>query len=69
LAPASASKCQHGRQLGIVVKDNRKTVTVPGDNGRQWRVSPGLLSPVKDVDGSAGPTRNPGNKKTTALIK
>lgn len=54
---------QYGRQFGTVVKYNRKTVTVLGDNGHQWRVSPGLLSPVKDVDGSAGHSRKP-NKKT-----
>jgi hypothetical protein len=24
-------------------------VTVLGEDGRQWRVSPGLLSPMKDV--------------------
>ncbi len=47
---------QDGRQLGTLVKYNRKTVTVLGDDGRQWRVSPGLLSPVKDVDSSASLT-------------
>lgn len=41
---------QFGRQFGTVVKYNRKTVTVLGDDARQWRVSPGLLSPVRDVD-------------------
>lgn len=41
---------QFGRQFGTVVKYNRKTVTVLGDDGRQWRISPGLLSAVKDVD-------------------
>jgi hypothetical protein len=45
---------QDGRQLGTLVKYNRKTVTVLGDDGRQWRVSPGLLSPVKDVEVTAG---------------
>lgn len=44
---------QYGRQLGTVVKYNRKTVAVLGDDGRQWRISPHLLSPVKDVDASA----------------
>ena len=33
------------------------------DDGRQWRVSPGLLSPVKDVDGSAGHAGKPNKKK------
>jgi hypothetical protein len=40
---------QYGRQVGTVVKYNRKTVTVLGENGSQWRISPGLLSPMKDV--------------------
>jgi len=54
---------QHRRQLRIVVKYHRKTVMALGDNGRQRRVSPWLLSPVKDVNGSAGQTRKQGNKK------
>ena len=40
---------QYGRQLGTLVKFNRKTVTVLGDDGRQWRISPQLLSNVKDA--------------------
>ncbi len=48
---------QRGRHLATVIKYNRKTVTVVDDQGRQWRVTPGLLSPVKDVDaGTAEPT-------------
>jgi hypothetical protein len=54
---------QYGRQLGTIVKYNRKTVTVLGDNGRQWRVSPGLLSPVKDVGRSTGHASKPDKKK------
>ena len=54
---------QDGRQLGTLVKYNRKTVTVLTDDGRQWRVSPGLLSSVKDVNGSAGHARKADNKK------
>jgi hypothetical protein len=42
-----------GRQFGTVAKYNRKTVTVLSDDGRQWRISPSLLSPVKDVDVTA----------------
>jgi len=38
------------RIVGTLVKYNRKTVTVLSDDGRQWRVTPGLLSAVKDVD-------------------
>ena len=41
---------QYGRQLGTVVKYNRKTVAVLGDDGRQWRISPHLLSAFRDVD-------------------
>jgi hypothetical protein len=41
---------QDGPQFGTLVKYNRKTVTVLTDDGQQWRVSPSLLSPVKDVD-------------------
>ena len=35
---------QEGRLFGTLVKYNRKTVTVLTDDGRQWRVSPGLPS-------------------------
>lgn len=38
-----------GRQTGTLVKFNRKTVTVLTDDGRQWRISPHFLSPIKDV--------------------
>ncbi|MBB4233396.1 hypothetical protein [Rhizobium mongolense] len=34
-------------QAGIVIRRNRKTVTVHGDNGRQWNVSPQLLRKEK----------------------
>lgn len=53
---------QDGRQLGTLVKYNRKTVTVLGDDGRQWRVSPSLLSPVKDADQAAA-SPQPSNQK------
>lgn len=54
---------QQGRQFGTVVKYNRKTVAVLGDDGRQWRVSPHLLSPLKDVDRNAGQSHRPNKKK------
>ena len=41
---------QEGRLFGTLVKYNRKTVTVLTDDGRQWRVSPSLLSAVRDID-------------------
>lgn len=53
---------QDGRQLGTLTKYNRKTVTVLGDDGRQWRVSPSLLSPVKDA-GQAAANPQPSNQK------
>lgn len=43
-----------GHHLATVIKYNRKTVTLVDDEGRQWRVTPGLLSPVKDVDTQTG---------------
>ena len=54
---------QHGRQFGTLVKYNRKTVTVLADDGRQWRVSPNLLSPVKDVAAGADNANQPNPKK------
>ena len=41
---------KHGRQIGTLVKFNRKTVVVVTDEGRKWKVSPHFLSAVKDVD-------------------
>lgn len=37
-------------QAGIVIRRNRKTVTVHGDNARQWNVSPQLLRKEKRTD-------------------
>lgn len=54
---------QYGRQLGTIVKYNRKTVTVMGDDGRQWRVSPGLLSAVKDAGSHATHSNGPDTQK------
>ena len=54
---------QDGRQLGTLVKYNRKTVTVLGDDGRQWRVSPSLLSLVKDTTDQAAAAPQPSNQK------
>jgi hypothetical protein len=33
-------------QVGILIKFNQKTVTVLTDEGRQWKVSPQMLSPI-----------------------
>jgi len=54
---------QFGRQFGTVVKYNRKTVTVLGEDARQWRVSPGLLSPMKDVSPEPTSANKPRKKK------
>ena len=54
---------QDGRQLGTLVKYNRKTVTVLGDDGRQWRVSPSLLSLVKDTTDPAAAAPQRSNQK------
>lgn len=37
---------RHGMQVGILIKFNQKTVTVLTDEGRQWKVSPQMLSPI-----------------------
>ena len=58
---------QIGRQFGTVAKYNRKTVTVLGDDGRQWRVSPGLLSSVKDVDVTANAGQSKKGRKKKRL--
>lgn len=54
---------QDGHQLGTLVKYNRKTVTVLTDDGRQWRVSPSLLTAVKDVDQPPATDDQPVNPK------
>lgn len=38
-----------GRQLGTLVKYNKKTVTVITESGQKWNVSPHLLSKVKNA--------------------
>ena len=37
---------KHGMQVGTLIKFNQKTVTVLTDEGRQWKVSPQMLSPL-----------------------
>jgi hypothetical protein len=48
-ARVSFASNRHGRQTGTLVKFNRKTVTVLGDDRREWRVPPAMLSPIKKV--------------------
>ena len=42
--------------FGMLVKYNKKTVTVVTEHGEQWNVAPGLLRRVKDVESSAEST-------------
>jgi len=49
------------RHFGVLVKDNRKTVTVVTEQGDRWNVSPFLLSKVKPQKG--------GRKKKGNLIE
>ena len=41
---------RHGLQVGTLVKFNQKTVAVQTDDGRRWKVSPQMLSPVVESD-------------------
>ena len=56
-------EAQNGRLLGTLVKYNRKTVNVLTDDGRHYRVTPGLLSAVKDVDSAPQPKRSKKKKR------
>ena len=40
---------REGPILGIITKINRKSVIVLGDGRKQYKVSPGLLRPLRDV--------------------
>ena len=37
---------KHGMQVGTLIKFNQKTVTVLTDEGRRWKVSLQMLSPI-----------------------
>lgn len=55
-----------GRQFGRLVKRNRKTVNVDTEDGRRWRLSPHLLTAVKEVNEPRPPVKPPArtnNKK------
>jgi hypothetical protein len=47
-----------GRQFGRLVKRNRKTVNVDTEDGRSWRISPHLLTEVKDVNDPPQQSKN-----------
>jgi len=55
-----------GRRLlvGMLIRYNRKTVTVITDNGQRWNVSPGLLRKAESPD-----TTDTGNPKVVRLRK
>ncbi len=38
-----------GRQIGTLMKYNKKTVTVITGSGQKWNISPHLLCKVKDI--------------------
>ncbi|OHV80333.1 hypothetical protein [Ensifer sp. LCM 4579] len=48
---------------GIVIRRNRKTVTVHGDDGRQWNVSPQLLRKEKNAGAAQGGNLLPFSRK------
>ena len=52
-----------GRVVGTLIKRNRKTVNVAGDNGRQYRVNPGLLAAVKDINTTTASQSSKKHKK------
>lgn len=41
---------EDGVIFGTLIKINRKTVVVISEDGRQWKVSPGLVSIVEDIE-------------------
>lgn len=43
---------KHGMQTGTIIKFNPKTVVVLTDEGRRWKISPQMLSPlIKEATG------------------
>ena len=52
-----------GRQFGRLVKYNRKTVNVDTEDGRRWRISPHMLSEVKEVPQVKTLSHGPARKK------
>ncbi len=43
-----------GVLFGVLLRYNKKTMTVLTEGGEQWKVSPGLLRRVVDVEPSVG---------------
>lgn len=46
------------RQIGTLVKFNKKTVTVIAESGQKWNISPQILSRVKKVKPQKGGKSN-----------
>jgi preprotein translocase subunit YajC len=46
---AVSFETREGRIFGRVIKINRKTVVVQSEDNRQWKVSVGLIQPLRDV--------------------
>jgi hypothetical protein len=47
-----------GVLFGVLLRYNKKTVTVLTKGGEQWKVSPGLLRRLVDVEPSVGENPN-----------
>ncbi|WP_416138927.1 transposase [Halomonas sp. HK25] len=49
LGQAVSFATREGQIFGRVIKINRKTVIVQSEDNRQWKVSAGLIQPLRDV--------------------
>jgi hypothetical protein len=49
LGQAVSFETREGQIFGRVIKINRKTVVVQSEDNRQWKVSVGLIQPLRDV--------------------
>jgi len=49
LGQAISFETREGQVFGRVIKINRKTVLVQSEDNRQWKVSVGLIQPLRDV--------------------
>lgn len=52
---------RYGPQTGTLTKFNQKSVTILGDDHRQWRVPPDIIEPLDDA-GEAGADRSRSGK-------
>ena len=49
LGQAVSFETREGQIFGRVIKINRKTVVVQSEDNRQWKVSVGMIQPLRDV--------------------